>query len=102
MAIKKLTSEDVHNICISLAQGEKGSVLAKRYNVSHVTISDIRYGRRHGEISKLYNFSSQDLKHFLIHIGAPKYFLNKLMSLFSSFSMSLKKSVHDTIKKRLI
>ena len=67
MAIKKLTSEDVHNICISLAQGEKGSVLAKRYNVSHVTISDIRYGRRHGEISKLYNLKPYKISDEIAH-----------------------------------
>lgn len=52
----KLTNEDVLEICEMLLNGEKQSVIAKKFNVVSTVISRIKHKERWAEITTDYNF----------------------------------------------
>ena len=54
--IRKLTEDQVHEICKLMEDGLGNTEIAKKYDISHSGVSKIRCGISHEHISKLYNF----------------------------------------------
>ena len=58
--LSKLTEDDVHNICKLIESGEYfDTEIAKKFDVSYTTISDIHKGRIWIDISKNYDLSKR-------------------------------------------
>ena len=58
MSKRKLTDDQVHEICKLIEEGGRNKEIAKKYNISSPTVSDIRYGRSFTSITKNYNLES--------------------------------------------
>ena len=64
---KKLTDEQVHEICKLLEEGKRNDEIAKELNISHAVVSAIRCGRSHTNISNKYNIKRITLTEHEIH-----------------------------------
>ena len=64
---KRLTEQQVHEICKLLEEGHSNKEIAKKFNIDHSTVSDIRCGASHKDISSRYNIRRKTLTVEQIH-----------------------------------
>ena len=67
MGLRKLSRENVAEICELLVNKVPAVEIAKRYNISQSTVSDIRHGRKYKDISCMYELKSNKLSDGIVH-----------------------------------